>query len=216
MRHDLSKRYNNLEILFFETGGRNKNKPSLISVAYQPSSNEIEKLEWLENFENLLADVYLKWKGVFIVTGDFNIDLLGEPKESTRRYKNLLHTFSLHQHITKATRKNKTLIDHISSNMNNKLLHTDVLMTNEISNHDIPYGIFNIKKKRSKPRHKYIRNEKDLNMNDYVSDFKLLPTSLVFGFDDPNDQIAMLNKLITDCIADHALIKKIKFTRPPA
>ena len=124
VRHDLSKRHDNLEILFVEIGGRNKNTPSLICVAYQPSSNEIEKLEWLENFENLLADVYLKWKGVFIVTGDFNIDLLGEPKESTRRYKNLLHTFSLHQHIAKATRKNMTLIDHIISNMNNKLRHT--------------------------------------------------------------------------------------------
>ena len=53
-------------------------------------------------------------------------------------------------------------------------------------------------------------------MNDYVSDFKLLPTSIVFGFDDPNDQIAMLNKLITGCIADHASIRKVKFTRPPA
>ena len=45
-------------------------------------------------------------------------------------------------------------------------------------------------------------------MNNYVADFKLPPTSLVFGFDGPNDQIAMLNKLITDCIADHAPIKK--------
>ena len=68
--------------LFVEISGRNKNTPSLICVAYQPSSNETEKLEWLENFENLLADVYLK--GVFIVTGDFNIDLLGEPKETTQ------------------------------------------------------------------------------------------------------------------------------------
>ena len=112
VRHDLSKRHDNLEILFVEIGGRNKNTPSLICVAYQPSSNEIEKLEWLENFENLLADVYLKWKGVFIVTGDFNIDLLGEPKESTRRYKNLLYTFSLDQRITKATRKNKIYRSH--------------------------------------------------------------------------------------------------------
>ena len=145
VRHDLSKRLDNLEILFVEIGGKNKNTPSLICVAYQPSSNEIEKLEWLENFENLLADVYLKWKGVFIVTGNFNIDLLGEPKKSTRRYKNLLNTFSLHQHITKATRKSKTLIDHISSNMDNKLLHTDVLMTDEISDHDTPYGILHQK-----------------------------------------------------------------------
>ena len=116
MRYDLSKRRDNLEILFVEIGGRNKNTPSLICVAYQPSSNEIEKLGWLENFEHLLVDVYLKWKGAFLVTVDFNIDLLSESKESTQRYKNLLHTFSLYQHITKATRKNKTLIDHMSSN----------------------------------------------------------------------------------------------------
>ena len=32
---------------------------------------------------------------------------------------------------------------------------------------------------------------------------------MVFGFDYPNDQIAVLNKLITDSIADHAPIKKV-------
>ena len=157
----------------------------------------------------------MKWKGVFIVTGDFNITLLGEPKESTRRYKNLLHTFPLLQHITKATRKNKALIDLISSNISNKLLRTEVLMTDEVSDHDTPYGIFNIKKERYEPRYKYVRNERDLNMNDYFADFKLLPTSIVFGFDNPNDQIAMLNKLITDCISDHASIKTYIYT-PPA
>ena len=47
-----------------EIGGRNKNAHSLICLA----------------LENLLTDVYLKWKSVFIVTGYFNIDLLGEPK----------------------------------------------------------------------------------------------------------------------------------------
>ena len=85
VRHDLSKGHDNLEILFVEIDGRNKNTPSHICVVYQPSSNEIEMLEWLEKFENLLADVYLKWKGVFIVTGDFNIDLLCKSKESTGR-----------------------------------------------------------------------------------------------------------------------------------
>ena len=119
----------------------------------------------------------MKWKGVLNVTGDFDVDLLGEPKELTRRYKKLLNTFSLQ------------LFFHISSNMN-KLLRTDVLMTSEISDHDTPYWIFNIKKERYEPCYKYVRNERDLNMNDYVADFKLLPTRKVFGFDDPNDQIA--------------------------
>ena len=53
-------------------------------------------------------------------------------------------------------------------------------------------------------------------MNDYVADFKLLLTSIVFGFDDPIAQIVILNKLITDYIADQAPIKKVKFSRPPA
>ena len=92
--------------------------------------------------------------------------------------------------------------------MNNKLLHTDILMTHEISDHDAPYGVFNIKKERYEPRYKYVRNEKDLNINIYVADFKLFPTNILFGSDDPNGRIAMLNKLITDCIADHAPIKK--------
>ena len=73
--------------------------------------------------------------------------------------------------------------------MNNNLHNTDVLMTDEISDHDTLYGILNIKKEGYEPCCKYVRNEKDLNMNDYVADFKLLPTSIVFGFDDPNDQI---------------------------
>ena len=53
-------------------------------------------------------------------------------------------------------------------------------------------------------------------MNDCVADFSLLPTSIVFGFGDPNDHIAIVNKLITDCKADHAPIKKVKVSRPPA
>ena len=167
VRHDLSKGHDNLEILFVQIGRRSKNTPSLICVVHQPSSNEIEKMEWLQNFENLLADVYLKW-----------------------RY--LLHTFSLHQHITKAARINKTVIDHISSNMNKKLLHTEVFndQWNFRSQHSL-LGIFDIKKERYEPRYKYVRNEKDFNTNDYVADFKLLPTSIVFGFDDANDEIAM-------------------------
>ena len=48
--------------------------------------------------------------------------------------------------------------------MNNKLRHTDVLMTDEVSDHDTPYGIFNIKKERYEPRYKHVRNEKDLNI----------------------------------------------------
>ena len=80
--------------------------------------------------------------------------------------------FLLQQHVTKPTRKRKTLIDHIFSNILSKLIHDDIIYTDEISDHDCPYLTFNINKERFQPRYKYIRTEKKLNMNNYISDFK--------------------------------------------
>ena len=67
--------------------------PYLVAVAYQPSPYESDKLLWLENFETLLSEVTTKWDDVIIITGDINIDLIGEQKESTKRYKNIHSTF---------------------------------------------------------------------------------------------------------------------------
>ena len=58
VRHELSKRHDNLEYYLLKLVREIKIHPSLICAACQPSSNEIEKLKWLENFKNLLADVY--------------------------------------------------------------------------------------------------------------------------------------------------------------
>ena len=136
-----------MEVTFIELHGRIKNTPYL-AVAYQPSPYESDKLLWLENFETLLSEVTTKWDGVIIITGDINIDLIGEQKESTKRYQNTLHSFNLHQHMTKPTRKGKSLIDHICSNIPKKLIHSDVIYTDEISDHDTPFAVLNIKKER--------------------------------------------------------------------
>ena len=53
-------------------------------------------------------------------------------------------------------------------------------------------------------------------MNNYISDFKKLPTNLVYAFDEPDDQIDVLNNLINQCISDNTPTKKVKFTPPPA
>ena len=53
-------------------------------------------------------------------------------------------------------------------------------------------------------------------MNNYISGFKKLPTNLVCTFDEPDDQIDVLNNRINQCISDHARTKKVKSTRPPA
>ena len=83
VRHDLGKLDESIEILWIEVqGSNNKNAPVVTGVVYQPSSNETEKLVWLEKSERILTEIYIKWIGVMIIAGDFNIDLLNGNKQS--------------------------------------------------------------------------------------------------------------------------------------
>jgi len=59
--------------------------------------------------------------------------------------------------------------------------------------------------------------EKNFNIHDFVANFSKLPVSLVYGFDDPNDQISILKQLVLQYIFEHEPTRKVlKFTRPPA
>ena len=82
-----------------------------------------------------------------------------------------------------------------------KLL-TDVLPCPTVSDHGAPYVIIKI--------------PTTSNNKEYYADFSTLPFSTVYGFDNPDNQLAMLNKLILDCIDRHASLKRTKFTRPLA
>ena len=146
----------------FEFHGISKNTPVLIGVVYKSSSNETEKIIWFVKSERILTEIYIKWSGVIIIADDFNIDLLNENKQSQRRYKDILHSFSLRQHITKSTRKWKTLIDHVISTIPNGVIYSDILHSEEITNHEVPYVIFIIKKEKYQSRYNFIRNEKTL------------------------------------------------------
>ena len=55
-------------------------------------------------------------------------------------------------------------------------------------------------------RYKYIRNLKIFELEKYVQDFEALPISLLYSFDDPNDQLGTLSKLILNVINEHALL----------
>ena len=58
VRTDLTRNYTDFEILVVEIRGRNKNT-TLVCAVCQPSSIEVEKLEWLKKF---LANIfYLEW-----------------------------------------------------------------------------------------------------------------------------------------------------------
>ena len=57
---------------------------------------------------------------------------------------------------------------------------------------------------------------KNFNLKDYIDDFKTPPFSLLYSFEDPNDQLDTLNNLIPECIEQHALLVTTKFKHPLA
>ena len=156
----------------------------------------------------------MKWDGIIILTGDFNIDLLNGDCETTSKYLNILKAFELEQHIKEPTRKGKTLIDHISSNIATNT--ASVIPADEISDHDLTYAILNVRKQKFESRYKWVRNKKTTDMDAYKKDFEQLPLNLIYAFEDPDDQLHTLTKLVADCINQHAPLRRIKLTRPPA
>ena len=122
---------------------------------------------------------------------------------------------TLTQHINKPTRNGTKLIDHIITNID-KVFVSDVLPCDEISDHDAPYIVANIRKPKFEPRYKYIRMEKNFDKDRFKADVASLPLNIVYGIDDPEEQLDIFNEMITSCLNEHAPLKKVKITRPPA
>lgn len=114
------------------------------------------------------------------------------------------------------TRHGKSLIDHIITNIPDKVSHCDVIPCETISDHDSPYVIMNVKGEVFAPRYKVIRDYRKFNLREFVNDFSYIPLNVVYALADPREQLALFNKLILDCIENHAPLTKFKLSRPPA
>ena len=92
----------------------------------------------------------------------------------------------------------------------------NVVPTDEISDHDMPFVILNIKSLKFQPHYMMICGFTNFELENYIKDFERLPLSLVYVSDDPDDQVSFLNNLILQCINKHAPLKRTKITHLPA
>ena len=74
-------------------------------------------------------------------------------------------------------------------------------------------AIFKIPTKTFQARSKYITHMKNCSTKEYYTDFRILPFSTIYSFEDPGDRLAMLSKWIFDNITCHAPLKRTTFTR---
>ena len=217
-RSDIEAKELDLEHLWLEFPGRNKNSKLLLGTMYR-SERMLNSTKWLERFKNLLGHLTATWDGPIVVKGDINIDLLRPNKPITSQYQFILSSLNLHQHVHKPTRttdKTSTLIDHIISNLPERNPHTDVLPCPLVSDQDAVYATINIKVTRFQIRHKFIRNLKNFDESSFIEDFKTLPFAASFGVSDPDEKLEILSSLRKECIDRHALSELTKVTRPPA
>ena len=96
------------------------------------------------------------------------------------------------------------------------MLYSNVLPCPSISDHDAPYLIAKIPTNKYQPYYKFIGDMKNSNLHKYFDDFKQLPFSIVYSFDNPDDQLDTLNKIILECSGSHTPLKGTEFTGPPA
>ena len=211
-RPDIEQKDPTIEHQWFEVKGKNS---FMLAVFYQPSSVDSDKRLWMQKFETLIAYVFTIWSGPIVITGDTNIDLLKDDYNIAREFKETLERLGLNQHITKPTRKGKSLIDHVITNLPN-IIHEGVIPCDEMSDHDAPYIICKIRKPRFESRYKYIRIEKNFQPNLFKSDVEQLPFNLVYAFDQPEQQLDIFNELFLSCLNRHAPLVRQKITRPPA
>ena len=76
----------------------------------------------LDKIETMLSVIALTFTGTMILAGDIKI-IVNEPSRPQKRYQEILGNFSLLQHINLPTRRGNKIIDHIITNIPNKILY---------------------------------------------------------------------------------------------
>ncbi|XP_028409262.1 uncharacterized protein LOC114531856 [Dendronephthya gigantea] len=217
-RQDIEKLQPEMEHIWLEIPGRNKNSKLLLGVVYR-SEKILSRQIWLDGFKSILSYLAAQWDGLLLITGDTNVDLLNSSSPLTKQYLEILDMHNLQQMVTKPTRitvTSRTLIDHFITNDAHKITHTDVIHCPLVSDHSAPYVCVNARVTRFLPRYKYLRDERNYTEAAFVEDFKNIPMSIVYSVDDPDGKLELFNTMFSNCLERHVPMKRAKITRPPA
>ena len=102
-RTDIENMAPELEHLWIEIPGRNRHSKMLLGVLYR--LNFIQDFHtWIDTVESLFSQLNVLWDGLFVVTGDVNVDMLTPAAPQVRKYCDMLTSLNLYQHVTKPTR----------------------------------------------------------------------------------------------------------------
>eukprot|EP00112_Aurelia_sp_Birch-Aquarium-sp1_P026226 Seg9174.1 transcript_id=Seg9174.1/GoldUCD/mRNA.D3Y31 product="hypothetical protein" protein_id=Seg9174.1/GoldUCD/D3Y31 len=88
-RKDIENKARDLEHLWIELPGQNRNSRLLAGVIYR-SEKLLPVNDWLEKFEETIAYVKSTWDGPVLIAGDMNINLMSFEDTKCRKYLSMI------------------------------------------------------------------------------------------------------------------------------
>lgn len=143
-----------------------KKRNIIVTCVYRTLGSKVETFN--ESLEDLLCKV--KEKKTFTMCGDFNIDLLSSPRNtSTRDFLDVVYSRGLYPLITKPskiTTSCATLIDHIFINAIENIIDSGLLV-NDISDHLPVFLTYDsqMHRKREEIDYRYVRKRMEKVIN---------------------------------------------------
>ena len=178
--------------------------------------------EFFDHFEKLIKAIDNENKEMYIL-GDLNCDLLRPDKDyniPTKKIKSLYELYQLSQLIDEATRVTMTttsLIDHMVTNIPEKLSDSGVIHTG-ISDHSLIFAIRKISVIKKQENIVEMRKMKNFNEENFVAELLKQHWEQVYFFaEDPNDMWEIWKKIFVEVLDKHAPLqcKKIRSKKVP-
>ena len=194
-------------------------KPFLVTTVYRPPS---ALSEFFDHFEKLIKAVDNENKEMYIL-GDLNCNMLKTNNDSnipTKKIKSLYELYQLTQLIDEATRITPTttsLIDHIVTNMPEKISDSGVIHTG-ISDHSLVFAIRKISIVTKQENTLEIRKMKNFDEGKFIEELLKQHWEYVYFFaDDPNAMWEIWKNLFLEVLDKHAPLqqKKIRSKKVP-
>ena len=194
-------------------------KPFLVTTVYRPPS---ALSEFFDHFEKLIKAVDNENKEMYIL-GDLNCNMLKTNNDSnipTKKIKSLYELYQLAQLIDEATRITPTttsLIDHIVTNMPEKISDSGVIHTG-ISDHSLVFAIRKISIVTKQENTLEIRNMKNFDEGKFIEELLKQHWEYVYFFaDDPNAMWEIWKNVFLEVLDKHAPLqqKKIRSKKVP-
>ena len=205
-RSDLEHR--EIESLWVEIC-QEKSKPKLLCFLYRrPDPSKLS--EWIDCFCEMIENIPHKNYEIQIL-GDFNINL----NESQKTWNACVAALGLDQLITNFTRvtnTSSTIIDHIYTNVKNKISNVQVINVNK-SDHFLIYCEYSQQvPKIPNNGHTVItyRSYKHFNENEFYKSLAKSPFDNVLSTTDPNKAMTIIYELLLWVVNKHAPLRTIR------